>query len=240
MLDRRVSRPAPDIRQLMACCVGVIDAGGLDPDMAAALPAFGRSDGRAALPDTVRDLRPDYVILAPPFAEADLLALAAGVRTSSLAVLVVTDGHSPPDVPLGRTGAAPTIEVETGDLRQGGEALVLRLRALLRRCRPHALSQRIDNGAITLDEARLTLTTDAVEMPLSLEDFRLIGPFFDRPEHVWSREDLLTLVYGSATENAARTVDVKLNRARRRLRDALGRDPILTVRGEGYRLVPAP
>jgi len=191
-----------------------------------------RSDGRAALHAAVSDHRPDYVLLGGPVGASDLAALVAAMRTASLGVLVLRqDGVTP-------IAAPPLLEVEVIDPAEGLDGFTLRLRGLMRRCRPVALAGRRSVGGVTLDEAAMTIGTGAATMPLSLEDFRLLGPLFDRPTQVWSREALLDLAYGTQTANALRTVDVKLNRTRRRVRAALGHDPIRSVRGLGYSLDP--
>jgi DNA-binding response OmpR family regulator len=90
---------------------------------------------------------------------------------------------------------------------------------------------------VVLDEAGLTLAQGSAVMPPSLSDFRLFGPLFDPPGRVWSREALRHLTAGARMATAPRILDVKLNRTSR-LRDALGHDPIRSIRGQGYALDP--
>ena len=216
---------------------GVADMG--DASVAAFVSPLGnhlaqlaRRDGRAAVIEAVSELRPDYVLLGGPVGEADLVALAAAMKTASMGVLVLgSDMAADMCVP-------PLLELEAIDPAKGLGGFTLRLRGLMRRCRPVALAGRRSAGGVTLDEAAMTLGIGGASMPLSLEDFRLLGPLFDCPAQVWSREALLDLAYGTQTANALRTVDVKLNRTRRRVRAALGHDPIRSVRGVGYTLDP--
>jgi two-component system phosphate regulon response regulator PhoB len=58
----------------------------------------------------------------------------------------------------------------------------------------------------------------------------------ERPGRVFSRAQLLDLVWGRSVEVDERTVDVHIGRLRRRLSKGKERDPIRTVRGAGYAL----
>ncbi|WP_170119109.1 winged helix-turn-helix domain-containing protein [Roseicyclus mahoneyensis] len=181
--------------------------------------------------DAVARGRPDYVILGAAAEDADLAALRAAMHTATLGIVLIG--------PQGATPApGPQFGIETFDPADGPDAFTLRLRALMRRCRPVALASRCRAGGLTLDEAAMTVSVAGSSATLSLEDFRLLGPLFDMPGRVWPREELLRLAYGSQTQNGLRTIDVKLNRTRRRMRAALGHDPIRSVRGEGYMLAP--
>ncbi|MGP1357275.1 winged helix-turn-helix domain-containing protein [Roseicyclus sp.] len=188
---------------------------------------------RAELREAVELHRPDVAILGRDFDAAALGELAAHVRTARIGVVVL----QPLREALARfDGVPPVAEVEPIDPAAGLPEVVLRLRALLRRCRPLALSERRSIGDLVLDEGALTLSAGADTAPLTLDGFRLLGPMCDLPDHVWRREELLTVAYGAMTRNNPRVVDVKLNRTRRKLLAALGRDPVRTVRGVGYTL----
>jgi hypothetical protein len=203
------------------------------------MPGLVTCDHPGAFLSAVAEFRPDLAIVGPQFRSEDLRILAAHLVTSGLGLAIV--GLDTTEV-TERFGKAEEdlrrIEIEPFDCAMDTAAVVLRLRALLRRCRPAALMQKLAHGDMGLDEAALTLTIGEKTSHLALEGFRILGPMFDAPEHVWTREELLPLVYGSRTTNSIRIVDVKLNVTRRRLRAALGADPVQTVRGYGYRLAP--
>lgn len=190
--------------------------------------------------EAVSSHRPDIAVIGPGCTDDDLAALCDSLRTSALGLAVVDrrDGgiaRRLADV----ARATRRIEVEPLDAGAAPMESVLRLRALLRRCRPAALVEKRLVGDMTLDEAALTLTIGERTAPLSVEGFRILAPMFDDPDHVWTREELLALVYGAMTTNGPRTVDVKLNIVRRRLRAALGCDPVRAVRGQGYTIAAA-
>lgn len=223
-----------DILHLAEPLIGVADVGHAGTGLFLAglgnrLANLARCETQGTLLDAVAHARPDYVILGGAVDDSDLAALRGAMHTATLGVVLLGPQEAAPD-------PVPQIEIEVFDPAEGPDAFTLRLRALMRRCRPVALTSRCRAGGLMLDEAAMTLNAAGETASLSLEDFRLLGPLFDVPGRVWPREDLLRLAYGSQTRNGLRTIDVKLNRTRRRLRAALALDPIRSVRGEGYTL----
>jgi DNA-binding response OmpR family regulator len=63
---------------------------------------------------------------------------------------------------------------------------------------------------------------------------------FDLPDHVWRPEELHSIAFGALTRTSVETVRVALSRTRRKLTGRLGRDPVRTVHGKGYRLAFLP
>ncbi len=220
-------------------CVAKIDdpaVANLVNDIAPWMPNLRTCDTRAAFEDAVSAFRPDIAIVGERFSGGDLDALDPRVLKAGMGLAVV---HARTDeVPLVMPDgdAARQVDIEPIFAGAGATDTVLRLRSQLRRCRPLALIERHVIGDLTLDEETFTVKLGTRVAPLALADMKIIAPMFELPDHVWRREELLFLVYGSMTTNSLRTLEVKLNATRRKLRAALGRDPIRTVRGIGYML----
>ena len=114
--------------------------------------------------------------------------------------------------------------------------LMARVRALLRRSRPERIAERLHAGDLDLDRVtRLVRRGDRI-IHLGPTDFRLLEYLLERPGRVFSRADLLDLVWGRSAEVDERTVDVHIGRLRKRLSKGRERDPIRTMRGAGYAL----
>ncbi len=81
---------------------------------------------------------------------------------------------------------------------------------------------------------------DGDDIRLGPKEFRLLSVLIERPERVFSREQLLDMVWGHGVFVEVRTVDVHMSRLRRALnksKDAERKpDIIRTVRGTGYSL----
>ncbi len=118
--------------------------------------------------------------------------------------------------------------------------LLARVRALLRRTQAFreaasAESAPLVRGGLTIDQTTYTVAVEGAELRLSPTEFKLLTVLATRPGRVYTREELLDLVWGVDAFVEPRTVDVHI----KRLRAALEADPqnprwIKTVRGVGY------
>lgn len=115
-----------------------------------------------------------------------------------------------------------------------------RIRAILRRtgsAERKERSSRVSRGHITLDTDERAAWKEGVPVDLTAKEFDLMELLLRNPGRVYSRENLLNLVWGYEYVGDYRTVDVHV----RRLREKLEKDPanpeyILTKWGVGYYL----
>ncbi|MEM7506610.1 MAG: phosphate regulon transcriptional regulator PhoB [Pseudomonadota bacterium] len=114
--------------------------------------------------------------------------------------------------------------------------LIARVRALLRRSRPTLSADVSSFGDLTLDRETRRVRRADREVHLGPTEFRLLETLLRRPGRVFSREQLLDLVWGQDVYVEARTVDVHVGRLRKALNRRGERDPIRTVRAAGYAL----
>ena len=114
--------------------------------------------------------------------------------------------------------------------------LVARVRALLRRTAPAVAAGVMTFGDLTLDRETRRVHRAKREVRLGPTEFRLLDCLLQRPGRVYSREQLLDLVWGRDVYIEARTVDVHIGRLRKALNRRGDRDPIRTVRSAGYAL----
>ena len=112
--------------------------------------------------------------------------------------------------------------------------LMARVHALLRRSRPERIAERLYVGNLDLDRLTGRVRRGDREIRLAPIDFRLLEYLLEKPGRVFSRAQLLDLVWGRSAEVDERTVDVHIGRLRKRLSKGKQRDPIRTVRGAGY------
>ena len=116
--------------------------------------------------------------------------------------------------------------------------LKARIRALLRRSAPSESKEnanRITCGDITLDSDERNAYKDGKPVELTAREFDLMELLMRNPGHVYSRENLLNLIWGYEYQGEIRSVDVHV----RRLREKLERVPaqpeyIMTKWGVGY------
>lgn len=113
--------------------------------------------------------------------------------------------------------------------------LMARARTQLRRTRAGAIGI-LSFEDIILDPESHRVSRDNHELKLGPTEFRLLVRLMERPGRVFSREQLLDLVWGRDIFVDSRTVDVHVGRLRKALTRLGGADPIRTVRGAGYAL----
>ncbi|MEM8840570.1 MAG: phosphate regulon transcriptional regulator PhoB [Pseudomonadota bacterium] len=114
--------------------------------------------------------------------------------------------------------------------------LTARVRALLRRARPTLSAEVATFGDLMLDRETRRVRRAEREVHLGPTEFRLLDCLIQRPGRVFSREQLLDLVWGRDVYVEVRTVDVHVGRLRKALNRRGERDPIRTVRAAGYAL----
>lgn len=110
--------------------------------------------------------------------------------------------------------------------------VVARLKSVLRRSNGKTeASLPISVGPVTLDQDTRKVTLDGQEVTLTATEFDLIAFLMSRPGRVFSRDELLSHVWGYASVVGTRTVDVHVAQLRGKFGDL---NPIRTVRGVGY------
>ncbi len=111
---------------------------------------------------------------------------------------------------------------------------VARVRALLRRAKPEALSSVLKVGEIVLDRDSHRVYRRKTEIRLGPTEFRLLEFMMRHPGRVFSRGQLLDNVWGETIYIDERTVDVHVGRLRKAVNNGQMPDVIRTIRGAGY------
>lgn len=117
--------------------------------------------------------------------------------------------------------------------------LLARIKAILRRNVPELAADPIEIAQLRIDPDAFRVTARAQTIDLSPTEFRLLHCLMRNADRVLSRSRLLDLVWGDEVYIEERTVDVHIRRLRQALQ-ATGHDRLVeTVRGGGYRFLPA-
>jgi two-component system phosphate regulon response regulator PhoB len=114
--------------------------------------------------------------------------------------------------------------------------LVARVRAVLRRAHPALAEEKLSFNDVVVDLATHRVTRGGKPIHLGPTEFRLLRLLMERPDRVYSREQLLDKVWGRDIHVEVRTVDVHIRRLRKALGEHGDGDIIRTVRGAGYAL----
>ena len=200
------------------------------------------ADGTQAL-EKVKRRVPDLLLLDLMLPGMPGLQVCRQMRaereTAHLPILIVTAKGTEVDKVLGLEMGADDYVVKPFSPRE----LVARVKALLRRANP--LSEpdsgggAYEKGRLRMDFGTYQVFVDAKRRELALREFELLKFFVQHPMRVYTREQLLDMVWGRDTFVEPRTVDVHVRRLRQHIeRDDANPELILTVRSVGYRFNP--
>ena len=114
--------------------------------------------------------------------------------------------------------------------------LIARLRAVLRRARPEREDETLKYQDLIMDLASHRVKRNGREVHLGPTEFRLLRHLLENQGRVFSREQLLDMVWGRDVYVEPRTVDVHIRRLRKAINSDDESDLIRTVRAAGYAL----
>ena len=123
--------------------------------------------------------------------------------------------------------------------------LLARIRAVLRRTEPaapvEARPARLEAGGLTLDLTRQELCVAGQRKELSYTEARLLATLMGRPDTIFSRDELMSLVWARDFEAYDRNIDVHISHLRAILKPYPEHsNRIRTIWGTGYLFVGAP
>lgn len=120
------------------------------------------------------------------------------------------------------------------------KVLVSRLRALLKRYEASSSATSAntafgtnseDNDVLIIDRERYLVVLEGREIALPRKEFELLALLHSKPEKVFSRDEIFDSVWGDNVIVGDRTIDVHI----RKLREKIGDNYIVTVKGVGYK-----
>ena len=194
----------------------------------------GAADGRAAR-IAIGERHPDLILLDWMLPDMSGLELARGLkrdpRSRDIPIIMLTARTEEGDKVTGLEAGADDYVTKPFSPRE----LVARIQAVLRRAAPHAAGEVIEIQGLKLDAAGHRVTAGGRPVALGPTEYRLLAFFMTHPERVYTRTQILDLVWGTQVYLEERTVDVHIRRLRKCLAPS-GHDRLVqTVRGVGYR-----
>ena len=198
----------------------------------------GAGDGQAAL-DRILAEPPDLVVLDLMLPGLDGREICRRLRArSELPVIMLTARDDDVDKIVGLELGADDYLTKPFNPRE----LVARIRAILRRSAgPRQLrqdAQALVIGNLRIEPERHRVLLEGREVRLRRLEYDLLHTLARQPGRVFSRDQLLSLVWGYEVPGQTRTVDVHVAHLRHKL--AGMQASIDTVWGVGYRLETTP
>jgi two-component system, OmpR family, phosphate regulon response regulator PhoB len=156
--------------------------------------------------------------------------LRADERTRELPILMLTARAMEQDKISGLEAGADDYLTKPFSPKE----LAARIKAVLRRRAPQLSGDAVEAEGLRLDPAAKKVRAGETRLELSPAEFRLLHFLMTHPGRVYTRAQLLDLVWGDHVFIEERTVDVHIRRLRKAL-EPTGHDRLIdTVRGSGY------
>lgn len=113
--------------------------------------------------------------------------------------------------------------------------LISRINAVFRRMRPIFIEKILEFEDVRMDLSSFRVTRKGKEVHLGPTEFRILQCLMEYPKRIFSREQIMTQVWGYDAYVEPRTVDVHINRLRNALKmDEADAPFIQTIRSAGY------
>jgi two-component system alkaline phosphatase synthesis response regulator PhoP len=110
--------------------------------------------------------------------------------------------------------------------------LISRIKAILRRNNPLNQNQVFETeSGLKIDKNKYVIELNGKEITLPKKEFELLALLASKPGHVFTRDNILSSVWGAQVVVGDRTIDVHI----RKLREKIGDKAIKTVKGVGYK-----
>ncbi|MDO7906748.1 response regulator transcription factor [Paenibacillus sp. JX-17] len=197
-------------------------------------------NGEEAL-QKVDTLRPHVLILdvmMPVMNGYDVCRALINRPGPSPAILLLTVKNDIVDKVLGLELGADDFMTKPFDIRE----VTARVKALARRMAKGSYAaessapRSVSSGRVTLIPDSRQVLLDDNEVELTPKEFDLLALLLTNPQKVYSRDDLLDLVWGMDYAGGTRTVDIHVQRLRKKIEDTDQRI-LQTVYGVGYKAV---
>ncbi len=156
----------------------------------------------------------------------------------SLCKILTTTGVNVPLILILTEGGLTAVSADWGVddvlLETSGPAEVdARIRLVIGRMAQEKTGSKIQASGVVIDEASYSAKVHGKPLDLTFKEFELLRFFATHPSRVFTREQLLSEVWGYDYFGGTRTVDVHVRRLRAKLGDL--ESLIGTVRNVGYR-----
>jgi two-component system response regulator ResD len=194
------------------------------------------ADGNQAR-ELIETSAPSLVVLDVMLPGTDGLALCRWIRSrSSLPVILLTARGDEVDRIVGLELGADDYVTKPFSPRE----LAARVRTVLRRVGPEApRTERLAAGDLAIDAAAREVTKAGRPVQLTAKEFDLLWFLAGHPRRVFSRDQLMSRVWGYEAAYDTGTVTVHVRRLREKLEDDPSKPRLLeTVWGVGYRFCP--
>ena len=190
------------------------------------------SDGQIALTHAARE-RPDLIVLDVGLPEIDGFEVCRRLRArSEVPVLFLTARDEEIDRVVGLELGADDYVTKPFSPRE----LVARVRAILKRGQGATTARVMRHGALELDPQAHDCRLNGTAVALTSTEMRILAALMQDPGRTLSRQRIVDIVWGPASQVSDRTLDSHVRNLRQKLAAAGGAEALETVHGVGIRM----
>ncbi|HNW82009.1 MAG TPA: response regulator transcription factor [bacterium] len=197
---------------------------------------FKASNGEAAL-EMLKEITPDFVILDVNLPGIDGYTVAKKIREDrngrTILIMMLTGRHGEDEI----VNALETVADDYICKPVKPRMLLARIKSILRRSEAAVSSNSgdtVSTGDISLDLSARTVKTGEKQIKLTRSEFDILSLLMKSPEHVFSRDFIISSIRGDDFFITERSIDFLISGLRRKL-GTYG-NLIKTVRGIGFKL----
>ena len=184
----------------------------------------------------IKEKIPDLVILdwmLPDTSGIDVCRqIKIDKKLKNIPVLILTAKGEPDDKIKGLEVGADDYVTKPFNNKE----LLLRVKSLIKRSKPSLLEDLGIFKDLKIDRITKKVFRENKEIKLGPIEYKLLDFLIKSPQRVYSREQLLSNVWGESINVESRTVDVHIRRLRKAINIDKKDDLIRTVRSSGYSL----
>lgn len=196
--------------------------------------AEGFADGISCL-EALKTSKPNLIVLDIMLPNKDGMEVLREIRsnkdTANIPVIMATAKGTEPDKIRGLDGGADDYLVKPFGVME----MISRVKAVLRRtAQQEKNTDAYTFGEITLNDKAHQVSVNGENVTLTYKEYELLKLFLRNPNTVFSRDSLLSAVWGMDYFGESRTVDMHIKTLRKKLGSCA--KYIETVIGVGYKL----
>ncbi len=199
----------------------------------AGFEAMGFEEGESFF-EALQNQKPDLIMLDVMLPGEDGISILKKIRAKSdiadIPVIMATAKGTEFDKVIGLDLGADDYLTKPFGMME----MISRIKAVLRRTKPKEQKEILRAGSLELNLNEHTVSLDGKRVQLTLKEFEMLRLFMEHIGRVYTRDQLLSKIWGADYIGETRTVDVHIGTLRTKL-ESCG-DYIQTVRGVGYRM----